>query len=80
MAATIECTQMERDAVLTAICMLNGNRVVKYMSYKMIANEAGIPESKARIAVNELLNDGKIDRIVVNNKRVPRYYYVLVSA
>lgn len=77
MAATISCSSEERNAVLTAIGVLNGNPVVKHMSYAMIANAAGLPESKARIVVDELLSEGRLVRVTVNSGRVPRYYYVV---
>lgn len=76
MAATISCSPEERNAVLTAIGVLNDNPVVKHMSYAMIANTSGLQESKVRIVVDELLSEGRLIRVTVNTGRVPRYYYV----
>lgn len=76
MAATISCSPEERNAVLTAIGVLNDNPVVKHMSYAMIANASGLQESKVRIVVDELLSEGRLIRVTVNTGRVPRYYYV----
>lgn len=77
MAATISCSSEERNAVLTAIGVLNDNPVVKHMSYAMIANASGLQESKVRIVVDELLSEGRLIRVTVNTGRVPRYYYVV---
>lgn len=72
----ITSTQEERDAVLTAISILNDNPVVKHMSYAMISSESGLSPEKTRITVNDLVTEGKLLRCEVNKGKVARYYYV----
>ena len=49
MAAIIKPTEEDIAAVINAIAALNKIRVVKHMSYAMIAKEANIKESKVRV-------------------------------
>lgn len=73
----IESTQEDRNAVLTAVGTLNDNKVVKHMSYAMLASESGLSPEKVRLVIGDLVNEGLLKRFDVSrSKRVPRYYYV----
>lgn len=77
---TITSETAECEAVLKAIDALNANRVVKHMSYAMLANEAHLTQEKTRLVISDLLEASRIRRVVVNaSSRVPRYYYTRIA-
>ena len=70
---TIETTPEEQAAVLKAIRALEGQVV----AVRVIAEEAGLPQTRARYALVDLLESGKITREAVKafNKHYVRYSY-----
>lgn len=72
---TIETTHEEQEAVLKAIKSLDGQVV----AVRVIAEEAGLPQSRARYALVDLIEAGKVERIASKafNKHYVRYSYKL---
>ncbi len=72
---TIETTHEEQEAVLKAIKSLDGQVV----AVRVIAEEAGLPQSRARYALVDLIEAGKVERIASKafNKHYVRYSYRL---
>ena len=72
---TIETTAEEQEAVLKAIKSLDGQVV----AVRVIAEEAGLPQSRARYALVDLIEAGKVERIASKafNKHYVRYSYKL---
>ena len=70
---TIETTPDEQEAVLRAIKALEGQVV----AVRVIAEEANLPQSRARYAIEDLLEAGKISKIAAKafNKHYVRYSY-----
>ena len=70
---TIETTPEEQDAVYEAIKRLSGQVV----AVRVIAEEAGIPQSRARYALADLLDKGRVVRQPHRNfnKHYCRYSY-----
>lgn len=70
---TIETTHEEQEAVLKAIKSLDGQVV----AVRVIAEEAGLPQSRARYALVDLIEAGKVERIASKafNKHYVRYSY-----
>lgn len=72
---TIETTAEEQEAVLKAIKSLDG----QVAAVRVIAEEAGLPQSRARYALVDLIEAGKVERIASKafNKHYVRYSYKL---
>lgn len=70
---TIETTQEEQEAVYEALKRLGG----KVVAVREIAEEAGIPQSRARYALVDLLEAKKVTREAHKqfNKHYVRYSY-----
>lgn len=70
---TIETTQEERMAVLKAVKALEGQVV----AVRVIAEEAHLPQTRARYALVDLIESGKITREAAKafNKHYVRYSY-----
>lgn len=70
---TIETTQEEQAAVLRAVKALEGQVV----AVRVIAEEAGLSQSRARYALVDLIEAGKIERVASKafNKHYVRYSY-----
>ena len=70
---TIETTQEEQAAVLRAVKALEGQVV----AVRIIAEEAGLSQSRARYALVDLIEAGKIERVASKafNKHYVRYSY-----
>ena len=73
---TIETTHEEQEAVLKAIKSLDGQVV----AVRVIAEEAGLPQSRARYALVDLIEAGKVERIASKafNKHYVRYSYKII--
>ena len=70
---TIETTTEEQEAVIKAIRVLEGQVV----AVRVIAEEAGLSQSRARYALVDLIEAGKIERVASKafNKHYVRYSY-----
>ena len=68
---TIETTAEEQEAVIKAIRVLEGQVV----AVRVIAEEAGLPQTRARYALIDLIEAGKVERIASKafNKHYVRY-------
>lgn len=73
---TIETTAEEQEAVLKAVKSLDGQVV----AVRVIAEEAGLPQSRARYALVDLIEAGKVERIASKafNKHYVRYSYKII--
>lgn len=73
---TIETTHEEQEAVLKAIKSLDGQVV----AVRVIAEEAGLPQSRARYALIDLIEAGKVSREASKafNKHYVRYSYKII--
>ena len=73
---TIETTHEEQEAVLKAIKSLDGQVV----AVRVIAEEAGLPQSRTRYALVDLIEAGKVERIASKafNKHYVRYSYKII--
>lgn len=73
---TIETTAEEQEAVLKAIKSLDGQVV----AVRVIAEEAGLPQSRARYALVDLIEAGKVAREASKafNKHYVRYSYKII--
>lgn len=73
---TIETTHEEQEAVLKAIKSLDGQVV----AVRVIAEEAGLPQSRARYALVDLIEAGKVAREASKafNKHYVRYSYKII--
>ena len=68
----------ERVATIKAIDELNAIEHVKYMSLSMLADTAGIKQTKMRHVLDDLMQSGSITRYIASeNIKLPRYYYVV---
>lgn len=69
----VETTQEEQAAVLRAVKALEGQVV----AVRVIAEEAGLSQSRARYALVDLIEAGKIERVASKafNKHYVRYSY-----
>lgn len=68
----------ERVATIKAIDELNAIEHVKYMSLSMVADAAGIKQTKIRHVLDDLMLSGSITRYIASeNIKLPRYYYVV---
>lgn len=68
----------ERVATIKAIDELSAIEHVKYMSLSMVADAAGIKQTKIRHVLDDLMLSGSITRYIVSeNIKLPRYYYVV---
>ena len=69
----VETTQEEQAAVLRAVKALEG----KVVAVRVIAEEAGLSQSRARYALVDLIEAGKIERVASKafNKHYVRYSY-----
>lgn len=68
----------ERVATIKAIDGLNAIEHVKYMSLSMLADIAGIKQTKMRHVLDDLMQSGRITRYIASeNIKLPRYYYVV---
>ena len=72
----VETTHEEQEAVLKAIKSLDGQVV----AVRVIAEEAGLPQSRARYALVDLIEAGKVERIASKafNKHYVRYSYRII--
>lgn len=71
----------ERVATIKAIDELNAIEHVKYMSLSMLADTAGIRQTKMRHVLDDLMQSGSITRYIASeNIKLPRYYYVVEAA
>lgn len=72
----VETTDEERNAVFAVIERLDGS----VLAVSTIAKQAGIPVSRARYAVVDLVDTGKITREAAKsfNKHYIRYRYSIV--
>lgn len=78
---TINVSDAERNACLAAITELNNIAHLKYMSIAMIAETAGIKETKCRAVLDDLIASKTITKYqATDNKRIQRYYYVINGA
>lgn len=70
---TIETTREEQEAVLKAVKALEGQVV----AVRVIAEEACLPQTRARYALVDLIEAGKVERIASKafNKHYVRYSY-----
>lgn len=70
---TIMTTPEEQEAVYEALKRLEG----KVVPVREIAEEAGLPQSRARYALADLIEAGKVQRIPYRqfNKHYCRYSY-----
>lgn len=73
---TIETTNEEQEAVLEAIRSFEGVTV----SVRAIAAEANMPQSRARYALLDLVDAGKVEKIPTKafNERYVRYTYKIL--
>lgn len=73
---TIETTHEEQEAVLRAIKALEGQVV----AVRVIAEEAGLPQSRARYALVDLIEAGRVAREASEafNKHYVRYSYKII--
>lgn len=69
----VETTREEQAAVLRAVKALEGQVV----AVRVIAEEAGLSQSRARYALVDLIEAGKIERVASKafNKHYVRYSY-----
>ena len=68
----------ERVATIKAIDELNTLEHVKYMSLSMLADTAGIKQTKMRHVLDDLIQSGSVTRYIASeNIKLPRYYYVV---
>lgn len=74
---TVTTTQEERNKVLHAISVLGEDKII---TVDAIAKAAGLKPSKARYALLDLIDAGKVERIPVKafNKHYTRYKYKLL--
>ena len=72
----IETTQDERDAVLEAIKQNEG----KVVPVRVLADAAGLSQSRVRYAIMDLIESKKIERIAEKafNKHYVRYSYKIL--
>lgn len=72
----VETTPEEQEAVLRAIKALEGQVV----AVRVIAEEAGLPQSRARYALVDLIEAGKVAREASKafNKHYVRYSYKII--
>lgn len=73
---TIETTAEEQEAVIKAIRVLEGQVV----AVRVIAEEAGLSQSRARYALVDLIEAGKVAREASKafNKHYVRYSYKII--
>ena len=68
----------ERMATIKAIDELNAIEHVKYISLSMLADTAGIKQTKVRHVLDDLVQSSSITRYIASeNIKLPRYYYVV---
>jgi len=79
MELNIKATAEEKELVVRSIRKINKVIHIKHMSQAMIAEDSGVKASKVRIALQDLMDDGHIEQIVVSDKAIKRYYYVLTD-
>lgn len=82
MAVEISCTEETMQRVYDVVVQLNEVRSLKNMPYALVAQEAHISDTMARLALAGLIEAGRIERLRVNpdKKNVARYYYVVKRA
>lgn len=70
---TIETTQEEQEAVLETLKKFEG----KVVPVREIASDAGMPQSRARYAILDLIDAGKVEKVPAKafNKHYVRYMY-----
>ena len=73
---TIETTPEEQEAVIRALKEFEGQTV----PVRVIANRAGMPQSRARYAILDLIEAGKVKRELTKafNERYKRYSYTVL--
>lgn len=73
---TIETTQEEQEAVLKALKEVEGEVV----PVRVIASKAGMTQSRARYAILDLVDAGKVERVPAKafNARYIRYTYKIL--
>lgn len=78
---TIKVSDEERKKLAAAVEELNKISHVRYMSRTMLANTAGIKETKVRAVLQEMIDRGELTQYAATqNEKLQRYYYVLTDA
>jgi len=79
MELNIKATAEEKEAVVASIRKINKVIHIKHMSQAMLAEDSGVKPSKVRITLQDLMDDDLIEQIVVSDKAIRRYYYVITE-
>lgn len=80
MEIKIKAKEEDKRAVAKAIEELNSLQHVRYMSRSMITNTSLVKDTKLRVVLQDMLDDGELTQYqATQNPRLQRYYYVLTE-